>query len=406
MKYREYLDTARRHLESCQRFFYSINWSDTHTKERILKDNIETKKEKKELLKDRHKLIMKKDSLIEQINYLESVRTAMEKWLGRRKARIESMRILIRQREDAIEIIDDVKQLKEKKILEDCHYLLTKKASLIEQTNYWKSIRTGMEEWLGRREARIKTKKDLMSQEENRLKKENNKLIVKEEWLKKKQNQLKEKEHLLRDIFYLSGYIFESFIVFKIYQVGYRHVRDVYSKSGKIFNDDEHDIDEFIKEFTEFTKVDYFPRFVDDKSGQVTLKRTHTKIHNGRSLKPDEQEFLKNIEGLCAIEQHKFQKLFKMIQTNKALRDEMFPPSVNIPLFSINTSPEVEKIINRWSSGLRYSDKNLWDKPKKIKNNIEEPAIEEPALKDLVNESTLKDILDICQQINEKIVQF
>ena len=367
MKYREYLDTARRHLESCQRFFYSINWSDTLTNERITKDKIEITKENKDLSKDRRKLATKKDSLIEQVNNWTNAKKILDEWQRRRKAHIELMKILIHHREAAIKTIDNVQKV--------------------------------LEERLQRRKARINTKQGLMIQKENLLIRRDNELKVKEEWLKEKQNQLKEKEHLLRDIYYLSGYIFESFIVFKIYEVGYRHVQDVYRKRGENFNIDEHDIDEFIPEFTEFTKVDYFPRFVDDKSGLVSLKRTRTKIHKGRKLEEDEQEFLKNIDGLCAVEQHQFQKLLKMIQTNQALRNAMFPPSVNIPLFSINTSPEVEKIINRWSSGLRYSDKNLWDKPKKIKNNIKEPA-----LKDLLNESTLKDILDICQQINEKIV--
>lgn len=363
MKYREYLDTARRHLESCQRFFYSINWSDTLTNERISKDKIEIKKENKDLSKDRRKLATKKDSLIEQVNNWTNAKKILDEWQKRRKAHIELMKILIHHREAAIKTIDNVQKV--------------------------------LEERLQRRKARINTKQDLMIQKENLLIRRDSELKVKEEWLKEKQKQLKEKEHLLRDIYYLSGYIFESFIVFKIYEVGYRHVRDVYRSLGKNFDFDKYDVKDFIKEFTEFTKVDYYPR--KNINGKVRLKREGTREDGQwRDLEDDEKEFLRSVKGLCAIEQHNFQKLFKMIQRNKNLRDAMFPPSVNIPLFFINTSPEVEKIINRWTSKIRYSDPEEWDMPKEN---------EEP-LKDLVNESTLKDILDICQQINEKIVQF
>lgn len=390
MKYKEYLDTARRHLESCQCFFYSINWSETLTKERILKANVVQLKEEKKLLKDKHKLIAKKTSLIEQTNNWTSEKKILAKWLERRKKRIEFIRTSIRQREEEIELIDNTKQLKEKNLLEDIHSLLTKKASLIEQINYWKCIRRATEERLLRRKTRIETKKILMSQKENLLGRVHNELIRKEEWLKKKQSQLKEKELLLKDIFYLSGYIFESFIVFKIYEVGYRHVRDIYRERGIKFDPDKYDVTDFIKEFTEFTRVDYYPRKVT-KNGQVILRRTGTKRHNGKwsRLDDDEKEFLENIEGLCAIEQHKFQELFRMIQNNQVLRDAMFPQSTNIPLFFVNASPEVENLINSWCSGVRYSDPSVWEN-----------------IKNYINESTLKDLLNICQQINEKITQF
>ena len=310
MKYREYLDTAKRHLTTCRKFFDSINWSDYPQEDDLSREEKKLSTEEKKLNEKKECLYNKKNELLK-----ENKKNLPEE-------KIQQLEIKKRQLEkDELLLLEQFSQLKEK-----------------------------------------------------------------EAWRRRKQNLLKEKDCRLRDIYYLAGYIFESFIVFKIYEVGYRHVKDVYRECGKKFNPDDHDIDEFIKEFT---RVDYFPRFVD-KNGQVTLKRKRTKIHDGRKLKPDEEEFLKNVEGLCAIEQHKFQELFKMIQRNKGLRDAMFPSSVNIPLFLVNASSEIEKIINRWTSKLRYSDPDVWDK----------------SLKDLVNESTLKEILDICQQMNEKIAQF
>ena len=331
MKYREYLDTAKRHLTTCRKFFDSINWADYPKEDDLSREEKKLSTERKKLNEMKKCLDNKKNELLKEL----------------------------------IDLKENKKNLPEEKIQQ------------------------------------LETKKRQLEKDELLLSEQSSQLKEKEAWCRRKKNLLKEKECRLRDIYYLAGYIFESFIVFKIYEVGYRHVRDVYRDKEKNFDLDKYDVKDFIKEFTEFTKVDFYPR--KKIKGVIHLKRDGTRGEDNqwRDLENDEKEFLRNVKGLCAIEQHKFQELFKMIQRNTELRAAMFPSSVNIPTFFVNTSPEVEKIIYRWSSGLRYSDPEVWDTPLKKKDGSCEPA-----LKDLVNESTLKDILDLCQQINEKIAQF
>lgn len=199
-----------------------------------------------------------------------------------------------------------------------------------------------------------------------------------------------QKENLLKDIYYLSGYIFEAFVVYKIYKTGYEHVRDVYKEKGEKFDPEAHDIDEFIEEFTKFTKVDYFPRTeIKDKKGKIIdikLKRRYTKMKYGKELTDSQKDFLREQTGLCAIEQHHFTDLFKVIESNKNLRDKMF--GEDVPLYFVDVSGEVEGLIMGWKSALRYSDSSTW---KNVENYLDE--------------SSLKGLLNVCQEINEKINQ-
>lgn len=189
------------------------------------------------------------------------------------------------------------------------------------------------------------------------------------------------KGNLLKDIYYLSGYIFEAFVVYKIYRTGYDYVREVYEERGEKFNPDEHDIDEFIEEFTRFTNVDFFPRIV--KEEEIILKRRYTK-KNGEELSETQKKFLEEQTGLCAIEQHHFTDLFDVVQKNRALREKMF--GEDVPFFFVDVSGEVENLIRGWKSALRYSDSLKW-------KSIEE----------YLDESTLNDLLKVCQEIDNKI---
>lgn len=193
-----------------------------------------------------------------------------------------------------------------------------------------------------------------------------------------------QKENLLKDIYYLSGYIFEAFVVYKIYKTGYEHVRDVYQDKGEEFNPEDHDIDEFIEEFTRFTNVDYFPRIVK-KDNSVILKRHYTKLNNGKKLSKLQEKFLEGRTGLCAIEQHHFKDLFDIVQNNKDLRSKMF--GTDVPQFFVDVPPgEVENLITGWESALRYSDSSKWK-----------------GVEDYLDECSLQGVLNVCHNINEMI---
>lgn len=197
------------------------------------------------------------------------------------------------------------------------------------------------------------------------------------------ESEIADKKNLLKDIYYLSGYIFEAITVFIIYKTGYSHVRDLYKMQGKVFEPDKHDVDEFIKEFTQFTKVDYYPVY-NGVTKRIYLGSRMRDRKTGKKLKisDDDKKFLNEFVGLNAIEQHHFVDLIENIKNNKELFNIIFPPSEDVPFFVTPVTIEVETLIRGWSSGLRYSDALLW---KKIEKDL--------------NESSLKDLLDVCQEI-------
>lgn len=179
-----------------------------------------------------------------------------------------------------------------------------------------------------------------------------------------------EKKHALRDIYYISGYIFEAFTVFIAYKYG-----DFPPNS---------DIDEFNREFTKKTYVDFYPR--KEINGRNTTKRCYSIPKKKESLSSSDQLFLNGLPELYAVEQHHFQEMTKWLQ-DKGL----IPPSLNLPYFvdAGAVTPPVTKLIENWKSCIRYSSRDyrrLW-------------ADVDP----LLTESNMKDLIKICNEIKNNI---
>lgn len=517
MKYKEYLDTAKRHLTTCWTFYNSINWAEMPKKEELLQEKREWQNEKKRFLEEKAGLLREWIDLVNQksewlekeekilrevrdqsknlMTRLKEIASQIEEcaelfceqekenekagvlwndivcqskidvgWLEEQEEKLEKSILEVEELEEPLRMcsphLKDVRMSLEKSVqqLEDVNYPLEKlemqlddiihqlgndakwlgvfenavekvkeldakqddqlcvligrfkdnvlrleeqekerngKKDLLKKNAVWlekqlNGVDKPEESWRSDYEKKlcqIKKKQDLLDRNGKKLRTKDEKIEGKKCELDGKFKQLEKNDSLLKDIYYLSGYIFEAFIVFKIYDVGYRHVQDVYRKSGnKKFNPNEHEVDEFIKEFTEYTWVDYFPRFKIGKEGkkEIELKRKRNKINGGRMLYPDEEDFLKTQKEVYAIENHKFQDLFDLVLKNGNLRASM--QDMVQPYLSLSRNSEVEKLISGWKSLLRYSDSNAWGKIEKF-----------------LNDSVLKDLLNVCQNMGKKI---
>jgi hypothetical protein len=320
MKYREYLDTAKRHLTTCRKFFDSINWADYPQKD--------------DLSREKEKLSIER------------------------------------------------KKLTEKKISLDC-----KKNELLKELNDLKEHKSNLTE---EKKQPLETKKRQLENDELLLSEQFSQLSEKEVWHRRKQNLLKEKECRLKDIYYLSGYILEAFTVFIVYKTGYEHIK----KIDKEFNPNEHHIDEFNKEFTKHMHVDFYPKIRNPNTKKYCTNRKYYNIKRDPITKiaqdpihAEDENFLNKQHDLCGINQHKFSKIVqKVIKGNLGLFDSTIPINKHIPYFRESISKELETLINSWQSSLRYSDPSEWNETK-----------------ELLNESSLKQLLNICQEIDEKI---
>lgn len=181
-------------------------------------------------------------------------------------------------------------------------------------------------------------------------------------------NSVSDKMGTLRDVYYMSGYILEAFTIFIVYNYG-------------DFPKDS-DIDEFNREFTTNTCVDFFPK----KNGQT--KRYYSVPKSQTLLSPQDKLFLNNQKHLYAVEQHHFQKMVNWLQ-----RRNLIPSSLNLPYFvDVNAvSPSVSKLIGKWKSSVRYSTAD---------DNTEIWAVVDP----LLTVDNLKDLIKICKTIQKNVV--
>lgn len=428
MKYREYLYTAQRHLATCQTFFNSVNWDEAPKKENLLNDKINWLNAQRIYLDKKIALLEKGVNLLQktciqllnnefQLLNKEEIQLNITKSIDRFEKQESLIKngthllkeldtLLNKTKEQIVHISEKGPQLLEKENdrieqqLKNMELLLSEKEIplLNEIAVHLSGIKGRLEKQnkpTGNADAQLKDKDNLLEESIYHLqekllvlKEEETSLKEEKKCLEEEFTRLKEKNNLLKDIYYLSGYILEAFIVFIVYEIGYRHVRDVYKKDGKVaFKLDKHDVDEYIKEFTLFTKIDYYPVIKHKTKRWYRKKFKIGKKTVSLQLKKEDELFLNNFYGLCAIEQHHFFDLFELVKNNRNLRDAIYPSLKGVPLFFGKTcSKDVKDLIRDWKSGLRYSDSVVWDK-----------------IEDCLNENTLKDLLITCQQINNAI---
>ena len=204
-----------------------------------------------------------------------------------------------------------------------------------------------------------------------------------------------EKNEILKDLFYLTGYILEALTVYTVYSRGR-------------FNP-EKDITELDINFTKKTHVDYYnTKFIyiendkekddqnstKDKECNTSDNTTKKTIRISISYRKEKKEksFDENLKELneliketpiYSIQGHEFNIIIKKVLQNS--KYGLLLPNENIPLFSPgNGANEQEKImtknirilINHWSSKLRYSSSEnqaVWNEIKDVltKENIE-----------------------------------
>ncbi|WP_244263704.1 hypothetical protein [Fibrobacter succinogenes] len=179
-----------------------------------------------------------------------------------------------------------------------------------------------------------------------------------------------EKNEILKDLFYLTGYILEALTIYTVYSRGH-------------FNPNK-DITELDIKFTKDTHVDYYntreihPNKNDPKDKFSISCRTPKNAESYETFNKNLEELNKLIREttIYPIQSHKF---FAIIQNvlNDSNKGLIFS-SENIPLFSnikVSNNEREKKILTlimSWDSSLRYST-NQWNKIKDIltKENIE-----------------------------------
>ena len=398
MKYREYLDTAKRHLATCQSFFDGIKWEASPKKEDLLKKELSWLKSNETFLKDAisvleteivllknaSKQLLKKGLYLLKVSASSLKKTEREAQLAELERLLEqTTSLLSKANSQLIEIkqlctqttglnttdlntlcIKDILQL-----LKDAVSQLDCKGTLLEH-----SI--------------CQLQNKISDLEDKVLSIKCNKVLLDYNF-----KRLKEKNNLLKDIYYLTGYIFEAFTVFIIYKTGYEYVK----KTNKDFNPDNHHIDEFNKVFTKRMKIDFYPRTYDPKSNEFhTIRKYYNKIRTHETEEDKKKDKLsepdiafldKEMKYLNGINQHHFSKIVDLVIKKKpSLFDNTIPPDCRVPYFKESVSKEVEMLIINWRPTLRYSDASAWE-----------------GVDEWLDEFSLKELLDTCQTINKKI---
>ncbi len=172
---------------------------------------------------------------------------------------------------------------------------------------------------------------------------------------------------VLRDIYYLTGYIFEAVVVYVIY------------KKGGF--DENTNIKDFDKEFTERTDVDFFARNrylykIDDKTTELT---------------EEDKEWLKQKKPLYAVQSHKFKCLLYNCCQNQKNKCCIHPLRIPYITDSSDIRPSVKALIDMWDVCLRYSTddpKDPWNKEK---------------IGSFLNKENVGELLKICDEILGKI---
>ena len=178
------------------------------------------------------------------------------------------------------------------------------------------------------------------------------------------------KEEILRDLYYLSGYILEALVVYFVYK------RGGFSE--------KKDIDVFDKEFTNKTCVDYFPKRKNSE-GKYETSRCLTQLYNGKKMCIEDIQWLNSKPKLYGINQHKFGLIIENCFDNLIFSSE------SIPYFSDRSkiSKEARDLILLWDVKLRYSTLDERDPWKKVQN--------------ILNEKSLNELLSVCKQIEKAV---
>lgn len=205
------------------------------------------------------------------------------------------------------------------------------------------------------------------------------------------------KEDVLKDLYYLTGYILEALTVYA-----------VYSRGG--FAKD--DITELDIEFSKKTHLDYYKVISVSENGKYVYKsarRIPKKDGNEQlindinelnklisELKHKEYKFNKfkkngdNKKFFFYIESHHFYEIIANILQNSEI--DLIQASEDIPLFNpsiqnerdnIDQDKKVDLLIRSWNSSLRYSDTNCntWG-----------------TIKEALQKETLNKLIHLCEQ--------
>ncbi len=251
---------------------------------------------------------------------------------------------------------------------EKVRWLYSKKDSL-DKSEFIKK-----ENLLDRRKCRLKQLESVLKQWEDDLKKE-----------KEKESQLKNKDKLiaedciLKDLYYLTGYILEAFTIYL-----------VYAKGGFSPSEDVRNIN--IK-FSQKTHVDFFKnrektRFAPKEDCDLKKKPEELKKKREELKKKHEEllEALKKIKldagQFFNIEEHEFWKIItNLFRKPNGL---MLPSEQNIPIIcQKHEDRDMESLVKEWNTNLRYStedDNNTWNKIS-------------------LNPERLKTLMDLCVEI-------
>ena len=369
MKYPEYLESAERHLVSCRKFFDSIKWENTAQEKDVLKEEEKILKDQKSLKECKTELSIRKKRIkknavllleykkkwIDKLEILLIQAPFLEKkisWLKRRDARLEQYQTLL------------IKKMNQFKSDEQQQNLQTDKRFI--------SFLKKMKNWMGELEALL-TLAPLFEQQISWLKQRGNRLEQCQTLLIKKMNQFKsdeiqlkqketslkrqlEKIYLLRDIYYLTGYILEGIAVYLVYGAG--------------GFDPQKNIKEFDRRFTERTGVDFFS----------FRGRNTTRTEN---ISEEDQKWLNSQEDICGVNQHHFNDLIDRYHNRLSISSNKIPYVDN----PNDVSKPVRELIKHWDASHRYSDYDSHI-PWKIHR-----------LRQFLNRDTLSKLIDIYSQI-------
>ena len=361
MKYKEYLHTAQRHLVTCRNFYDSINWAEASQWEcfkRFRKKKRKYEKEKEKFLKK----TVSREKFVGRRNFIEERRNRLNEWFERRKNRLEILNLALNQIEGslasqkkAITRAEKNKVTRQKESLKE----FNEKKDIVEETL------NKLNGWLERRKSRLDVFDSIFRQKDDDL-------INQDKSIKQMGKKLGNMDHLLleenlfKDIFYLTGYILEAFTVFLVY------------KNGGF--PPEKDIKSLDVEFSQKTHVDYYKtNFTRTKSVRHEDETNCEYTKNLEKL----NELIKDADYFYSIEGHKFYWILRNV-----LREPKYGvilPSDSIPIFSKKTDPQIEKMIHKWDTKLRYSSEDCWE------------IWDDRCL----NPQTLKQLIKLCENIKD-----
>ena len=260
---------------------------------------------------------------------------------------------------------------------------VTRQKESLKEFNEKKDI---AEETLNKLNGRIERRKSRLDLFDSTFRQKGEDLTNQDASLKQMEKELGNMDHLIlednlfKDIFYLTGYILEAFTVYLVY------------KNGGF--PPEKDIKCLDVEFSQKTHVDYYKtirfkesvRHGNDTNSEYTKKSVRheydTNNEDAQKLK-ELNELIKNTEYFYSIEGHDFSRIIAFVLRNP--QNDVILPSNSIPIFSKKENKQIENMIRKWGTKLRYSSEDcceIWDE-------------------DCLNPRILKQLLDLCESIKD-----